>query len=138
MLMIPEIRNIVGRCRYEYFIRHKYDLKTINSDKSYAVTVHHNLRRVKPINDHCSQRMNILIRPLSVLQLLGPQSKVLVIGPRTESDILSLIGHGFSKENVRGLDLISYSPLVDLGDMHAMPYKDNEWDAVLSAVFVQL
>jgi len=35
------------------------------------------------------------------------------------------------RKNIRGLDLISYSPWVDLGDMHAMPYEDDTWDITL-------
>jgi len=33
--------------------------------------------------------------------------------------------------NVRALDIISYSPWVDLGDMHAMPYADNQFGIVI-------
>lgn len=39
------------------------------------------------------------------------------------------MGLGF--RNIRALDLISYSSWIELGDMHAMPYKDNEFAVVI-------
>lgn len=57
--------------------------------------------------------------------------KVLSIGPRSEIEIFSLIAGGFRAENIRGLDLISYSPFVDLGDMHSMPYAEKSFDIVI-------
>jgi hypothetical protein len=75
--------------------------------------------------------MELLIRPLSVIESVDKNSKVLVIGPRNEYDLLLLAAHGFAFPQVRGLDLISYSPKVDLEDMHAMSYPDSSWDVVL-------
>lgn len=43
-----------------------------------------------------------------------------------------MIAYGFKKNNIRGLDLISYSPLIDLGDMHAMPYDDSSVDIIIA------
>ncbi|KGM36144.1 hypothetical protein P409_00415 [Inquilinus limosus MP06] len=58
--------------------------------------------------------------------------KVLTVGPRTEGEIYTLVAHGFRRRNITGLDLISYSPIVDLGDMHAMAYPDASFDVVLA------
>lgn len=41
------------------------------------------------------------------------------------------MGHGFRQSYIRGLDLISYSPWIDLGDVHDIPYKDSSWDVVI-------
>ena len=60
-----------------------------------------------------------------------PNLKILSIGPRTEGEILNLFSHGFKKENVKGLDIISYSPWIDVGDMHNMPFEDNSFDIVI-------
>lgn len=57
--------------------------------------------------------------------------KVLSIGPRSESELFMLYGAGFHPDNVSALDLISYSELVDLGDMHDMPYPDNSFDIII-------
>ncbi len=58
--------------------------------------------------------------------------KVLSVGPRTEMELLQLVGMGFSPANVYALDLISSSPWIDLGDMHAMPYENEFFDVVIS------
>ena len=68
---------------------------------------------------------------MSVLSNLSKDSKVLTVGPRSEGEIFNLVGAGFKKKNIRGLDLISYSPLISLGDMHAMPFSADSFDAVL-------
>ena len=57
---------------------------------------------------------------------------MLSIGPRTEMELLSLVAQGFDPDKIRGLDLISYSPWIDLGNMHYMPYNDNTFDVVIS------
>lgn len=57
--------------------------------------------------------------------------RVLIVGPRTENEILLYLANGFGAGKVRGLDLMSYSPWVDVGDMHDMPYADDSFDVVL-------
>jgi SAM-dependent methyltransferase len=56
--------------------------------------------------------------------------KILLIGPRSETELYSVKAAGFSMENVKALDLFSYSPLVTPGDMHAPPFDDNSFDIV--------
>jgi SAM-dependent methyltransferase len=75
--------------------------------------------------------MSLLIDPIAVIETVDPQSKVLVIGCRNELDLLLLFAKGFSTRKVRGLDLISYSPFVDCGDMHSLPYPDDTFDVVI-------
>ncbi|MBI2584805.1 MAG: class I SAM-dependent methyltransferase [Rhodospirillales bacterium] len=57
--------------------------------------------------------------------------KVLSIGPRSETELFMLYAAEFHPDNVRGLDIVSYSELVDLGDMHHMPYPDNSFDVII-------
>lgn len=121
------VRVLVFRLRYFYFVKIRKRLRTITAKDAFAATVPHNLKGV-PV---WLPRMELLIRPLSVIESLPWHSRILVVGPRNEYDLLLLAGHGFSWRNIRGLDLISYSPRIDLGDMHAMPYPDGSWDAVL-------
>ena len=55
-----------------------------------------------------------------------------MIGPRNENDLLIASAYfDLPLECVRGLDLISYSKQIDLGDMHDMPYDDNQFDIVV-------
>ena len=92
--------------------------------------ISHNLTAFEnPMGDFTIRRMRMLLGALTSIETLGPSSKILIIGPRTESDIFILRGLGF--ENIAAIDLISYSPLINLGDMHHIPYADNSFDAVI-------
>ena len=109
--------------------------------------IEHNLAGL--FNDCSSARSARLIRPLSVIEHGRPlsllnraqgsltdidfetNSKVLSIGPRTEAELLMLWAYGYKLENIKGADLISYSPLIDLVDMHNMPYNDNSFNVIV-------
>ena len=128
LLVFPKYRELVGRLRLFYFVKLRGKLKSIDSADGLPATVKHNMRGLKGF---AGVRMDKIIKPLSVIETLNPNSKLLVIGPRNEGDLLCFMGHGFKKQGLRGLDLITYSPLIELGDMHAMKYDDNTWDAVI-------
>jgi Methyltransferase domain len=128
LLMIPSVREFVGRARLWYYLTLRKRWHTVNSQYAFDVTVKHNLKRLA---DFSNPRMDLLIRPLSVLEFLNNKSNVLIIGPRNENDLLKLIAAGFSHSRVRGLDLMTYSPWIDFGDMHQTPYQDNRWDAIV-------
>jgi len=72
-----------------------------------------------------------ILRNISFVSKGIKQKKVLTVGPRTESEIFMLTAAGFDPFNIRGLDLMSYSPLIDVGDMHDMPYPDDSFDVVI-------
>ena len=133
LLLVDLLRFVVAAARYLWFarVRHRlrtYDVRTGAQSRVATNTVSHNLRGLR---DHAVIRSHLLVRPLSVLEALGVDSHVLSIGPRSEGELLSLAAHGFLWERVQGLDLISYSPRVELGDMHAMRFADSSFDAVI-------
>lgn len=127
---VDTVRRIVGVSRYLYFVVLRNRLRTLDSEsKNIGInTISHNLKGIKDFSVHRSHK---LVRPLSVIETLNRDSKVLSIGPRTEGELFNLVGAGFAPANVRGLDLISYSPWIDLGDMHQLPYANDTWDAVV-------
>lgn len=131
LLMVSSIRSLVVIARYIYYVEIKKSMAIYEGEDKYIgnLTIPHNLKGLQ--NFVILPRILMLINPLAVLQILNSNSKILVIGPRSEDDLLCLIGHGFEIKNIRGLDLISYSPWVDIGDMHSMPYEDNSWDALI-------
>lgn len=130
LLCVPHIRGLVGYLRFIYFVKLRRRLRTMESPDAYPRTVAHNLGAFRKIwFDLLTDRVDTLLRPLSSIETLGPDAKILVIGPRTEGDLLLLRGYGF--HNIRGLDLITYSPWVDLGDMHAIPHEADAFDAVV-------
>ena len=61
--------------------------------------------------------------------------KVLSIGPRTEIELYYLwLIFGFSWDNITGVDLVSSSPKIELGDMGVrLPFQDNAFDVVVAS-----
>lgn len=127
LLLVPAWRTLMVRLRLFYLVRLRRRLRTLQSEHAFDATLPHNLAAL----GQCNPRIDLLIKPLSVLEVIDASSRVLVIGPRNEHDLLTLVAHGFGKDRVRGLDLISYSPAIDLGDMHRTPYADNAWDVIV-------
>ncbi len=129
LLVVDVIRYSVSLARYLWLTRVRRRLRTLDGRRAVASsTVFHNLRGLR---DLAVNRSLFLIRPLSVLESLPVDADVLVVGPRTEGEILALIGHGFERSHIRALDLITYSPWVELGDLHEMPFPDDSFDVVI-------
>jgi hypothetical protein len=85
-----------------------------------------------------------LIRPLtrSVLpislasSLFWPEpfdKKLLIIGPRYESDYFLARGYGFRKSNISLIDHFSYSKLITVGDAHQLNFEENSFDVVIAS-----
>ncbi len=60
-------------------------------------------------------------------------ARLLVIGPRNEAELLLLHLYGFDLGNIRSIDIFSYSPKIELMDMHDIKYPDGTFDIVYSA-----
>jgi hypothetical protein len=128
-------------CR-RYFAKARWiksgrDLRIFDDPSSGVMpgTVAHNRREIEEVAFSSSRRTQRLIGPLSGLDpvySVPERLKALSIGPRTEMELLHLVGIGFRTENLRAVDLIASSPLMDLGDMHNLPYQDREFDVVIS------
>ena len=58
-------------------------------------------------------------------------AKILYIGARTEAEILYMANYGINPRNITAIDLHSYSPLIELGDMHDLSFSDNTFDACI-------
>jgi hypothetical protein len=134
IMHIVFVRYLIALLRYATFVWIGRRMRTFDPSGGGQVakmTVAHNRRAMA---DLAVERSLTLIRPLMavdrVLHSLD-QAQVLSVGPRTEGELLNLWAHGVRWNQMRGLDLISYSPRVDLGDMHHMPYPENRWDIIL-------
>jgi SAM-dependent methyltransferase len=129
LLHVDVIRFAIAWARFVWFARVRRSVRIFDTGEQVAAnTVSHNL---KGLRDLAVNRSLYLTRPLSVIERLGTRSDVLIVGPRTEGEILGLIAHGFDRRRIRALDLITYSPWVELGDMHAMPFDDDSFDLVI-------
>jgi SAM-dependent methyltransferase len=60
---------------------------------------------------------------------------VLSIGPRTEIELYYLwLLFGFAWHNIVGVDLVSSSPKIKLGDMSVkLPFEDNRFDVIVAS-----
>ena len=133
ILHIPAMRVALASARIDALdaaeIRQMYDESQANQIRS---TLQHNLEFLKQKSSLL--RPSILTDPLRSIDYIGSnikELKVLSIGPRTEVELYALTAIGFDPANIRGLDLISYSDRIDLGDMHAMPYEDDSFDVIV-------
>lgn len=134
LLRTKLVRFIIAGVRYVWFVLILRRLRTVSgSDGVARSTIKHNLRGMLDLHVERSLR---LIYPIAMWAAARRISladlKVLTIGPRTEGEIFNLVAHGFRRRNITGLDLISYSPSIQLGDMHAMPYPDASFDVIIA------
>jgi SAM-dependent methyltransferase len=123
----PTLRHAWVYLRAVYFIRVRGRLRTLEGKDVVKANIMHNLKSIYGANN----RMNLLLYPVSVIETANRESRILVIGPRNENDLYSLVGLGYNLEKIHGLDLISYSPHIELGDMHEIPYAGNSFDIVI-------
>ena len=95
-------------------------------------TIRHNVESLNP-EIALWRPMGLMGALLSMDQVMNHMRdvKILIIGPRTEQEILWYLSMGFNENNITGLDLISYSDFVAIGDMHDMPFEDNSFDIIV-------
>ena len=118
----PILDQLSGSCALE-------DDKAVSNVDN---TFRHNLANIDP--SIAWYRPMALLGPIlgmdQVLQNMQ-STKILIIGPRNEQEILWYASMGFNANNIVGLDLITYSDFIVKGDMHNMPFPDNTFDVVL-------
>ena len=103
------------------------------SDQVRDGTLEHNTSGLEKLVGY--DRGSDLIAPLASIAKIADrvgELKVLSIGPRTEMEIFALIGLGFNPPNIDAVDLISYSPLVQVADMHSLPFCDDHFDVIIA------
>jgi SAM-dependent methyltransferase len=119
---VPLIRYAVARLRYAY-LKRRHGIRTLDEHDSSRQTIEHNKKSLVGFN---TRNERLLFGTLLVEDIQA--ARVLIIGCRSEEEILMFRGYGFV--NITALDLLSYSPWVQLGDMHHMPYADGSFDMI--------
>lgn len=128
-LRVKPINVLVFSIRFFYFTKIKKNIRIYSEDGHVLM---HDYSQDKVLLGKPTDRILRLMQPLVVIDKLDhDKSRILSIGCRFEGDMLYLMGFGFDPKNLRGLDMISYSPWIDLGNMHKMDYPDSSWDAVI-------
>ena len=73
-----------------------------------------------------------IIYPLKSIDSVDFENdKVLSVGPRNEGELFVIRSLGFKWKNIKGLDLITYSKLTDLGDIHNSNYEANSFNVIV-------
>lgn len=135
LLRVPWIAFSISAIRFIFF---KYLLRR----KLLMWSVDENLTKLYEYSK--SAYSKALIRPLtrSVLpiqlasSLLWPEpfdKRILIIGPRYESDYFIARGYGFSKPNITLIDHFSYSKIISVGDAHQLDFADEYFDVVIAS-----
>lgn len=132
----PLVRQFLAKTRW---LRSGKPVSIFSGELSEGVTggtINHNRKELDEKGFASAARTSRLLYPLAALSPVfdrAPSLKVLSIGPRTEMELLHLLAIGFRAENIFAVDLISSSPFIDLGDMHKLPYANDEFDVVISS-----
>lgn len=135
LLRVPAVSFLIAAVRFFFFrfvLRRK--LSVWSGDKS----------KTRLLDYSQSHFNKILIRPLTrsvvpislASALLWPDvfdKKVLIIGPRYESDYFLAVGYGFNRRHLTLIDHFSYSKLVCVGDGHSIEYPENHFDVVIAS-----
>ena len=132
ILLIPELRQMIAATRIQKLKPEEIFTVDNQTPSSVDNVIKYNVEGLKSM--WALSRPALLINPLGSCDYIGSRMNgldVLTVGPRTEAEIFALMAVGFNSAKIRGLDLISYSPFVDVGDMHDMPYTDNSYDVVI-------
>lgn len=128
LLRSRRVRYLYGSARYRWLALFGKK-KEISSKNSIQNTLVHNSGALKNLKtDFNMPRMNWLIHSVLALEKVNKNSRILSIGARTENEILLLQSLGF--KFIEAVDLHSYSPLIQVGDMHKLNYPARTFDVV--------
>jgi hypothetical protein len=95
----------------------------------------HNQKQIWRITRHRTEKIINVLRSIDGLK--KSQSKILCVGPRNEAELLLFKLYGFSLKNIVAIDLFSYSPWIQIMDMHDLKFKDSSFDLLYSSYVVR-
>jgi len=116
---------------YAIILRRMRTLDTVGDGVS-KNTISHNMRSILDLSVNRSLRLILPLVAIENIRRNIEKKKILSIGPRTEGEYWNLVSWGFRRKNISAVDLISYSPLIQLADMHRLPFGDSEFDVVIA------
>lgn len=83
------------------------------------------------INQSKADCFGALLMRSALVKQNPSNAQILYIGARTEAEILYMANFGINPRNITAIDLHSYSPLIELGDMHSLSFSENTFDACI-------
>lgn len=143
LLSVIPIRHLITQRRWAAFLQSGAEMQVHGSVEPgiFKETVAHNIQGIKNSVPALASlmRSELVLRPVMCLDHIYsyrdlsvfPHVSVLLVGPRTEFEIMTALAYGILPANLHAVDLITYSPWIAPGDMHALPYPDNSFDVVI-------
>ncbi|MGD9867078.1 MAG: class I SAM-dependent methyltransferase [Hyphomicrobiales bacterium] len=136
LLMFRQVRLPTALLRYYWFTTlHKVRVwKDPDAPHLGRDTLRYNMSKMRASAIKHDRVLHMIWPLLAIEDVARNRSrmKTLSIGPRSEGELLLIAAHGFRWRNIHGIDLFSYSPRIDVGDMHNLEYADNSFDIVFS------
>ena len=123
-----KFREVYSELRFNYFIKSQ---KLKSSPNSSSVLKYDYSKQ------HFSSYQSISDRVTFLTRIIGgfnpdKNSKLLVIGPRYESELFGYLSLGIRKKNMEAIDLFSYSPMIKTSNAHDLSYKKNTFDFIIA------
>lgn len=131
LLQVSEIRQIVAKYRADTLIRKGVKKSDASHGAIAKNTLKYNLQGA--VTASALDRPQIMFGVVCGIERVNRHRStmdVLSVGPRSEIEIFGMLGAGFNMDRIKAVDLFSYSPYVDIGDMHHLPYPDGSFDII--------
>lgn len=124
------------RARWYWQLLHKNAIRIsdqIQGDKNHIQknVIPYNLRKIRGCDRFRTERLINILRSVQSIKI--DQARVLTIGPRNEVELLLLRLYGFKANKITAIDLFSYSPHIQIMDMHNLAFPDDSFDVTYSA-----
>ena len=130
LLQVQLVRQVLARERVKHLMAQGYLRRLPAVAKEVAFnTLDYNLDGAVTAAD--LDRPSIMFNVVTAIERVRQNIEnldVLSIGPRSEIEIFAMMAVGFNPDRIHAVDLFTYSPYVELGDMHNLPYADNAFD----------
>jgi hypothetical protein len=123
------LRYLLVYIRY-LFYRLFYKFEEISSPYSISNSNSYNRSALNSIRTECFyNRIKYLHGILMSLEYISKNSNILLIGSRSENELIYLKSYGFI--NITCVDILSYSPTIKCMDMHNLKFKNNKFDIII-------
>ena len=112
---------------------------TINKDNKKHTVISHNMHFSENLKNirgtyrkFDGSKTASIVYPFKSIDFIDYENnKILSVGPRNEGELFLIRSLGFRWKNISSIDLISYSNLTELGDIHKSKYLDNSFDIIV-------
>lgn len=132
LFRVPAVRGICSAKLLEESEVRKVSADLVADEKFIRQnTISHNHQGLsaKPQSDRGAEITEILSNIISRSD--RHLHRVLHVGPRNMSEIFASLSLGFDLERIFAIDLISFHPIVDIGDVHDVKHAENTFDIVV-------